>query len=68
MTEEFFNHATYAASVMTVAHNVKEFLDDFCVDDLPESLYEQVRDFREHARVIENKFAYYLEELRQNVK
>ena len=68
MTEEFFNHATYAASVMTVAHNVKEFLDDFCVNDLPKSLYEQVRDFREHARAIGTTCALYLEKLRQSVK
>jgi len=68
MTEELFNRAIYAASVMTVARNVKEFLDDICVDDLPKSQYEQVRDFREHAMVMATKFAYYLEELRQNVK
>lgn len=68
MTEELFNRATYAASVMTVAHNVKEFLDDFCVDDLPTSLYEQVRDFGKHAREIETKCALYLEGLRQSVK
>lgn len=68
MTEEFFNRATYAASVMAVAHNVTEFLDEFCVDDLPKSLYEQVLDFGKHAREIETKCALYLEELRQNVK
>lgn len=68
MTEEYFNHAIYAASVMTVARNVKEMLDDICVDDLPKSLYEQVRDFRDQARVIATKFAYYIEDLRQNVK
>lgn len=68
MTEELFNKAIYTASVMTIAHNVTEFLDDFCADDLPKSQYEQVRDFRDHARVMATKFAHYLEELRQNVK
>lgn len=68
MTEELFNRAIYAASVMTAARNVKEFLDDICVDDLPKSLYEQVRDFREHAREIGTKCALYIEGLRQNVK
>ena len=68
MTEELFNRAIYAASVTTVALNVKEFLDDISVDDLPKSQYEQVVDFREHAREIATKFSYYLEELRQNVK
>lgn len=68
MTEELFNRAIYAASVMTIARNVTESLDDFCVDDLPKSLYEQVRDFREHARKIGTKCALYIEGLRQNVK
>lgn len=68
MTEELFNRAIYAASVMMVARNVTEFMYDLCVDDLPTSLYEQVRDFGKHAREIGTKCALYLEELRQSVK